>query len=45
MSDTFIQNQKKTIRQVTANALKLKESAMKFWVDVGITKLGKTPPK
>jgi hypothetical protein len=38
MSHTAIQNQIAAIRQATENALKSKESAMKFLVDAGIMK-------
>ena len=44
MSHTSIQNQIEAIRQATANALKSKESAMKFLVDAGIIKQEKTHP-
>ena len=42
MSHSSIQNQIEAIRQATANALKSKESAMKFLVDAGIIKQEKT---
>ena len=44
MSHTTIQNQIAAIRQATDNALKSKESAMKFLVDAGIMKQAKGRP-